>query len=80
MTAEYVRVDSSLHGKEGDSFKFSWVTVEEAIAMFSVYADNKHYEANQSKTQGLLVFKEFVAKRDQAVSLESHHHRSLPVW
>lgn len=83
MTAEYVKPDSSLHGKEGDSFAFQWVTVDEAIAMFSVHAENKHYQANQSKIQGLLVFKEFISGKHKQMNFKPGLEvftGSLPAW
>ena len=80
MTAVYVRNDSSLHGKEGDAFKYQWLTPDEAIALFM---QDEHSESSQNKIQAILAFKEFTSGKGKQMNFKPGLEAftgSLPTW
>jgi 8-oxo-dGTP pyrophosphatase MutT (NUDIX family) len=71
VTASFVRMDSSLHGSEGDSFKFEWVTPHKAIELLESDPAGAMSEPKARAVRGFLSFR--------GVSLESMM-ASLPRW
>ncbi len=76
LTAIYVRSDKTLHGKAGDAFKYDWVTPDEAVQIFSRNLDDV---GNVNKIKAVEIFKEFIAKRQDTLSVESIYS-PLPCW
>lgn len=73
VAASYIEQDSELHGSEGDSFKFNWMTVSEAIAAFLSTREDK---GSLGKIAALKAYQCFVA----GVTIENYKPLKLPSW